>query len=150
MTRLDFIQRYGPIFEHSPWVAERAFDVPGDDLLARFAAVLDSAAQDERLALIRAHPELAAKIELTHSSAAEQQGAGLRALTEVEHRNFAGLNAAYREKFGFPFVICVKENTKSSIIAAAGRRIRNDAGAEQRAAIAEILKIAKYRLEALP
>jgi 2-oxo-4-hydroxy-4-carboxy-5-ureidoimidazoline decarboxylase len=150
MTRLDFIHRYGPLFEHSPWVAERAYDVPGDDLLTRFATVLETATETERLALIRAHPELAAKIELTDSSAAEQQGAGLRALSEPEFLNFRGLNAAYREKFGFPFVICVKENTKSSIIAAAAKRLRNDPAVEQRAAIAEILKIAKFRLEALP
>jgi OHCU decarboxylase len=131
-------------------VAERAYDMPGDNLLSRFAAVLDSATQSEQLTLIRAHPELAAKVDLTAASAAEQQGAGLRALTEPEFVNFRGLNAAYREKFGFPFVICVRENTKSSVIAAASRRLRNNPATEQRAAIAEILKIAKYRLDALP
>jgi OHCU decarboxylase len=150
MTRADFIQRYGPIFEHSPWVAARAYDMPGEALLDRFAAVIEAASAAERLALIRAHPELAARVDLTAASAAEQMGAGLRALTEAEAAHFRGLNTAYREKFGFPFVICVRENTKSSIPAAAGRRIRNDAATEQRQAIAEILKIARYRLEDLP
>lgn len=149
MTRNDFINRYGQLFEHSPWVAARAYDLPGDCLLSRFAAVLDAAHEDERLALICAHPELAAKVDLTDASAAEQQGAGLRALTEPEFLTFHGLNTAYRDKFGFPFVICVRENTKSSIIAAASRRLRNDPATEQQIAIAEILKIAKYRLEAL-
>jgi len=149
MTRNDFINRYAPLFEHSPWVAARAYDIPGDNLMSRFAAALDAATQDERLALIRAHPDLAAKVDLTDASAAEQQGAGLRALTEPEFAAFHGLNAAYREKFGFPFVICVRENTKNSILAAASRRLRNEPAAEQQTAIAEILKIARYRLEAL-
>jgi OHCU decarboxylase len=150
MRREDFLHRYGPLFEHSPWVAERAYDLPGETLLDRFAAVLQAAREAERLALIRAHPELAAKVDLTAASAAEQQGAGLRALTEPEFNNFRALNAAYREKVGFPFVICVRENTKTSILTAAGQRIRNDAATEQRNAIAEILKIAKFRLETLP
>jgi len=149
MTRAEFIQRYGPIFEHSPWVAARAYDMPGETLLDRFAAVLDAASEADILALIRAHPELSAKVDLTAASAAEQMGAGLRALTEAEAAHVRGLNNAYREKFGFPFVICVRENTKSSILAAAGRRLRNDAATEQRQAIAEILKIARYRLEDL-
>jgi OHCU decarboxylase len=150
MHRDDFLSRYGPLFEHSPWVAERAFDIPGETLLDRFATVLNAASEAERLSLIRAHPELAAKVDLSAASAAEQMGAGLRALTEAENMNFRGLNAAYREKFGFPFVICVRENTKSSILTAAGKRLRNDSATEQRTAIAEILKIAKFRLEALP
>jgi OHCU decarboxylase len=149
LTKDDFIQRYGPLFEHSPWVAARAFDLPGDGLNARFTAVLEAATPAERLGLICAHPELAAKVDLSAASAAEQQGAGLRALTEPEFLNFRGLNAAYREKFGFPFVICVRENTKTSIIAAASRRLRNTPEEEQRTAIAEILKIARYRLEAM-
>jgi OHCU decarboxylase len=150
MTKADFTSLYGPLFEHSPWVAERAYDIQGEDLLSRFATVLAATTEQERLGLIRAHPELAANIDLTAASAAEQRGAGLRGLAALEFDNFRALNAAYREKFGFPFVICVRENTKSSILAAAGQRIRNDAATEQRNAIAEILKIAKFRLEALP
>jgi OHCU decarboxylase len=150
MTKTDFTSLYGPLFEHSPWVAERAYDVPGEDLLSRFETVLAAATEPERLGLIRAHPELAANIDLTAASAAEQHGAGLRGLAALEFDNFRAFNAAYQEKFGFPFVICVRENTKSSILAAAGQRIRNDAATEQRNAIAEILKIASFRLEALP
>jgi 2-oxo-4-hydroxy-4-carboxy-5-ureidoimidazoline decarboxylase len=149
MTRADFIARYGHIFEHSPWVVERAFDLLGEDLHDRFLTVLDQATETEQLALIRAHPELAARVALTDASAAEQQGAGLRALSEAEFAVFSLLNAAYREKFGFPFVICVGENTKVSILAAFEARLGNDQATEQAAALREIGKIAKLRLEAL-
>jgi 2-oxo-4-hydroxy-4-carboxy-5-ureidoimidazoline decarboxylase len=149
MTRADFIARYGHIFEHSPWVVERAFDLLGEDLHNRFLTVLDQATETEQLALIRAHPELAARVALTDASAAEQQGAGLRALSEAEFAVFSRLNAAYREKFGFPFVICVGENTKASILAAFETRLGNDQATEQAAALREIGKIAKLRLEAL-
>jgi 2-oxo-4-hydroxy-4-carboxy-5-ureidoimidazoline decarboxylase len=150
MTRADFVQKYGEIFEHSPWVVERAFDLPGNDVHGRFLTVLDRATEAEQLALIRAHPELAARVALTQASAAEQQGAGLRALSEAEFEQFSRLNAAYREKFSFPFVICVGENTKTSILAAFETRLANDAATERATAVREIGKIAKLRLAALP
>jgi OHCU decarboxylase len=151
MGKAEFVQTYADIFEHSPWVPERAFcRGPFADKLslhAAFVAVVNEAGEDEKLALIRAHPELGARIALTDASTAEQQGAGLKNLTEEEFNRFSALNAAYREKFGFPFVICVRRHTKSSILAAFAERLAQNQAAERAAALAEIYEIAKLRLE---
>jgi len=151
MDKAEFVQTYADIFEHSPWVPERAFARgPFADkfsLLAAFIAVVDEAGEDMQLGLIRAHPELGARIALTDASTAEQQGAGLKNLTEAEFAQFTALNAAYRQKFGFPFVICVRRHTKSSILAAFAERLAHDPAAERATALAEIAEIAKLRLE---
>jgi len=150
MTRAEFLHRYKDVFEHSPWVVERAFDQAGEEnFVEKCRAVIGAALAEERLALIRAHPELAAKVELTVSSTAEQLGAGLRTLTAAEFEEFSALNAAYREKFGFPFVICVREHTKASILAHFRARLQHDTAAEEQTALDEILKIGALRLEAL-
>ncbi len=148
VTRSEFLARYKDVFEHSPWIVERAYD-RGGAFLAACAAVIAEATGEERRGLIRAHPELAARVELTAASTSEQLGAGLRALTAEEFTAFSELNAAYREKFGFPFVICVREHTKSSILAQFRARLGNDVAAEERTALAEIGKIAALRVEAL-
>jgi 2-oxo-4-hydroxy-4-carboxy-5-ureidoimidazoline decarboxylase len=142
------MDRYAGIFEHSPWVAERALQKPGD-FLTNALAVIRDATDEEQKSLIRAHPELAAKIDLTDASAAEQQRAGLRSLTPAEFEQFSTLNAGYQDKFGFPFVICVREHTKQSILDAIAARLHNDENTEQKTALDEIGKIAKYRLEAV-
>jgi OHCU decarboxylase len=147
----EFVNKYAGIFEHSPWVPERAFSRgPFPDktaLHAAFVAVVNEAGEDKQLDLIRAHPELGARIALTDASTAEQQGAGLKNLTEAEFVQFTALNAAYREKFGFPFVICVRRHTKSSILAAFAERLAHDPAAERATALAEVHEIAKLRLE---
>jgi len=148
MTRSEFLARYQHIFEHSPWIIERAYD-RGGDFLPTCQAVIAEATEEEQLGLIRAHPELAAKMELTAASTSEQQGAGLKTLTEDEFAEFSALNAAYREKFGFPFVICVREHTKSSILSHFKARLAHDAATEQQTALTEINKIAALRLDAL-
>lgn len=149
-SKAAFIATYGHIFEHSPWIAERAFAYAPFANLAHlheaFCNVLNGASMDEKLALIRAHPELGAKIALTDASTAEQKGAGLKSLTADEYEQFTALNAAYRDKFGFPFIICVRENTKSSILAAYQARLGNDQASEYQTALAEIAKIAWLRL----
>jgi len=151
MDKAEFVKTYADIFEHSPWVPERAFARgPFADkaaLLTAFVAVVDEAGEEKQLALIRAHPELGARIALTDASTAEQQGAGLKNLTEEEFTRFSALNAAYNEKFGFPFVICVRRQTKSSILAAFTQRLAHDPAAERATALAEIHEIAKLRLE---
>jgi len=151
VEKAEFVQTYADIFEHSSWVPERAFARgPFADkvaLHAAFVAVVEEAGEAAQLALIRAHPELGARIALTNASTAEQQGAGLKSLTAEEFARFSALNAAYREKFGFPFVICVRRHTKSSILAAFEQRLTHDAAAERAAALAEIAEIAKLRLE---
>ena len=151
MDQAEFVEKYADIFEHSPWVPERAFArgpfADKASLHAAFVAVVDEAGEAAQLALIRAHPQLGAKIALTEASTAEQQGAGLKSLTEQEFARFSGLNAAYNEKFGFPFVICVRRHTKTSILAAFAQRLTHDAATERAAALAEIAEIAKLRLE---
>jgi OHCU decarboxylase len=151
MDKAEFVKTYADIFEHSSWIPERAFELgPFADkaaLHAAFVAVVNEAGAEQQLALIRAHPELGARIALTDASTAEQQGAGLKNLTEEEFSRFSALNAAYNEKFGFPFVICVRRHTKSSILAAFAQRLTHDPATERATALAEIYEIAKLRLE---
>ena len=140
------------LFEHSPWVEARADARPSSgDRHADLMAVLYDATPEEQLALIRAHPELAGKAAvdgtLTDASAAEQASAGLDRLTQAEFDRFHALNAAYREKFGFPFIICVRLTDKAGILAAMERRLANDRGAEITEALQQIGEIVRLRLE---
>jgi OHCU decarboxylase len=149
-----FVARYGALFEHSPWVAEAAFaDGPFADDAARLGAMVaavEHAPREQQLALIRAHPDLAGRAaiagELTADSAREQAAAGLDRLTRDEYAAFTRTNAAYRERHGFPFVICAREHDKHSILAAAAERLEHDTDTEIGVALAEIAKIARLRL----
>src|SRR3954463_15760507 len=141
-----FVARYGALFEHSPWVAREAYRRgPRDDLPAAFEAALREAPREERLAVVRAHPELAGREaaagELTAASTREQAGAGLDRLTAEELAAWRALNHAYRERFGFPLVVCVREHTKDSILAWGRGRLDNDADQELGIAIGEVVKI---------
>ena len=152
--RQTFIDRYGALFEHSSWVVERAAErLPLPDLHAGLMQVVHDATPEEQLALIRAHPELAGKAAidktLTEASAAEQASAGLDRLTPNEFDRFHALNAAYREKFGFPFIICVRRTDKAGILAAMERRLANDRDTEIAAALDEIGEIVRLRLESI-
>ncbi|WP_065846044.1 2-oxo-4-hydroxy-4-carboxy-5-ureidoimidazoline decarboxylase [Sphingobium sp. Ndbn-10] len=154
MDRADFIRHYGELFEHSPWVVERAADRPRtDDLHRDLMAVVETATGEERLALVRAHPELAGKAavarELTAASAAEQAAAGLDSLTQAEFDRFHELNAAYQGRFGFPFIICVRRTDKAGILAAMEQRLGSDRETELARAIAEIGEIVRLRLKDL-
>jgi OHCU decarboxylase len=150
-----FVARNGALFEHSPWVAEAAWeDGPfADDeaLLAAKVAAVRRAPRESQLALIRAHPDLAGRAavagELTADSAREQASAGLDRLTPEEYEAFTRTNAAYRERHGFPFVICAREHDKTSILAAAAERLEHDTETEVGVALDEIAKIARLRLE---
>ena len=156
--REAFVATYGPLFEHSPWVAEDAYaNGPYADRAALYDGLVEAmyaAPRERQVALVRAHPDLAGKaaIEgtLTPDSRREQSSAGLDRLTRAEYEALTSANAAYRERFGFPFVICVRDHDKDSILAAAQERARNEPDAELRAALAEIARIAHHRLEALP
>jgi 2-oxo-4-hydroxy-4-carboxy-5-ureidoimidazoline decarboxylase len=155
VTREEFIARYATLFEHSPWVVERAADVlPLPDLFGGLMAVVHEATTDEQIALIRAHPELAGKAAidgtLTTASAAEQASAGLDRMTAAEYAAFHRLNAAYRERFGFPFVICVRRTTKVGILAAMEARLAHDRPTEIAAALSEIGEIVRLRLADMP
>ena len=153
-----FVQRYGGIYEHSPWVAERADahvdDGAGIDVIARVMAdCVDNAALDQQLELIRAHPDLAGKAqiagELTPDSTSEQASAGLDQCSADEYEQFQDLNDRYYEKFGFPFVMAVKNSSRAEILAAFAARLENDPTTEFETALCEIHKIARLRLEAL-
>lgn len=140
------------LFEHSPWIEARADALPSSgDRHADLMAVVHAATPEEQLALIRAHPELAGKAAidktLTEASAAEQASAGLDRLTEAEFAQFHALNAAYRERFGFPFIICVRLTDKAGILAAMEARLANDRDTEIATAIAQIGEIVRLRLE---
>ena len=155
MNRTGFATTLGFAFELSPWVVQRAYDAaPFDSVEALHAAtmaVLEAAPEAERLALIRAHPELASKAAiaktLTAESNAEQASAGLDTLTPEEFERFHALNAAYRTRFGFPFIIAVRLNDKTSILAAMQTRLANDQAAEIAEAIKQIGLISKLRLQ---
>jgi OHCU decarboxylase len=147
----------GPVFEHSPWVAERAWasrPFDGVDGLHRaMMAVIARATPDEQFALLRAHPDLAGKAAragtMTADSTREQAGAGLDRMSDADYARFERLNTAYRDKFGFPFIIAVRRHTRDSILAAYEVRLQNDRETEMKAALAEVGLITRFRLEAL-
>ena len=149
-----FMRRFGSLYEHSPWVAEgawarRPYDGAGG-LRAAFEATVRDAPAERRIALIRAHPELAGREaregSLTAESAGEQASAGLDRLTAGELAELAALNAAYRERFGFPMVVAVREHTKETIFRQAHDRLANSREQEIDTAVDEILKIGRLRL----
>jgi OHCU decarboxylase len=152
--REAFVARFGGIFEASPWIAAAAWErgpyASAAALHTSMVAIVDGAPREARHDLIRAHPDLAGKAAiagtLTPESTREQAAAGLDRLTPAQHARLLELTAAYRERFGFPFVICAREHTADSIIAAATERLTHDPDAEERTALAEIAKIAALRL----
>ena len=152
-----FSARLGGIYEHSPWVAQRAWPRrPFASVQALQAAMQDAliAAQpSEQLALIRAHPELAGRLaiagQLTEASRSEQSAAGLNQCTPEEFAQLQALNFAYRAKFGFPFIVAVRGLTRAGIIAAMRRRLGNTIDEERAASLREIGRIAQLRLQDL-
>ncbi|MBC7739023.1 MAG: allantoinase PuuE [Candidatus Saccharibacteria bacterium] len=160
MTSDRFVALYCSIFEHSPWIAERAFELelgPAHDsatgLHNALARMFRSATHHERLGVLRAHPDLAGKLAaartLTPDSTAEQASAALDALTDDERSTFQALNTAYVAKHGFPFIIAVRDHTKASILTAFETRLHNDTETEFTMACAQVERIAALRLKAL-
>ena len=158
MEKADFVAKFGGIFEHSPWIAERAWELelgPAHDTPAglhnALARMFRSATEAERLGVLTAHPDLAGKLaaakRLTAESTAEQASAGLDALTDAERARFTELNTAYVARHGFPFIIAVRDNTKASILAAFETRLNNDRATEFTTACAQVERIARLRLE---
>jgi OHCU decarboxylase len=150
----EFVARLSGVFEHSPWVAEAVLPGrPFADVAAlhgAMVAAVRSAGTDAALTLLRAHPELARRAPLTAESAAEQGGMGLDRLAEDEAVRFEALNLAYRERFGFPFIIAVRgQRDRAAILAALTGRLAHDAPTELAAALAEVAKIARFRLDDL-
>lgn len=151
MNRESFVHAVGWVFEHSPWVAERAWlnrPFAGLDALHKaMTAVVAEASLHEQITLIRAHPDLGAKARMSDASVGEQAGAGLDRLTPGEFDRLRHLNAAYREKFGFPFIYAVKGSTKHDILEALESRLHGEPEAERATALAHIYRIAQFRLE---
>lgn len=158
MDRASFVARFGGIFEHSPWVAERAWALelgPAHDTAAglhnALARAFRSASRAERLGVLTAHPDLAGKLaaarRLTAESTAEQASAGLDALTDAERIEFTELNNAYTARHGFPFIIAVRDNTKATILDAFRRRLEQDNEVEFTEACRQVERIAELRLK---
>lgn len=158
MSKARFVAEFGGIFEHSAWIAERAYDLekgPTHDCAAGVHNLLcrmfRSASADERLGVLNAHPDLAGKLaaakRLTAESTSEQASAGLDSLTDKERETFTTLNTAYVEKFGFPFIIAVRDHDKASILAAFERRIDHSRDTEFAEACRQVERIAEFRLQ---
>jgi len=147
----SFVAALGWIFEHSPWVAERAFHArPFANLDALHAVMreqVERATVAERLALLQAHPDLGARARLSRASTAEQAGVGLDSLTPSELDQLHRLNAAYRGRFGFPFLLAVKGSTKHDILLALQARMGASPEDEFREALRQVYRIARFRLE---
>lgn len=159
MTLGEFLRVYGGIYEHSPWIAEGAYAARAGmttvlALHAAMKAAVAAAPRDKKLALIKAHPDLACapadQAKLTQSSVSEQKGAGLNQCTQEEYAEFQRLNADYRKKFGFPFIIAVKGLNRHDILQAFRKRINNAPDDEFSTALGQIDRIAYFRLMALP
>ena len=151
----EFVRIIGPVFEHSPWIAEATWPKrPFENREALHAALRETvhtAGEEKQLALIHAHPDLVGRLalagQLTHESTGEQASAGLNQLTPEEIEWFQKNNAAYKEKFGFPFVICARLNKKEAILDGFKARLQNSREQEIKTALEEIGKIARLRLE---
>ncbi|MBN9670607.1 2-oxo-4-hydroxy-4-carboxy-5-ureidoimidazoline decarboxylase [Roseibium aggregatum] len=158
VNRMDkdaFLAAFGDVAEHSPWVAEKAFDAAPfqtrESVISAFEQAMTAAHRNEQLALIRAHPDLAGKAaiagDIAVDSRKEQAGAGLDRLTGAEFERFTDLNGRYLETFGFPFIFAVKGSTKHMILAAFEDRIGNDPDKEFQVALTQIARIFRFRLE---
>src|SRR5438552_5553613 len=153
----DVVAALANTFEYSPWIAQRAAAArPFAGVKALFSAMkaaVDRAPHELRLALIKAHPDLANKTQraagLTAESSAEQNSAGLDRLSDAEYVAFERVNNAYRAKFGFPYIVCVRRHSKDSILRDFERRLPNDAKAEMQTSIEEICRIAALRIDQL-
>ena len=150
MSREDFTATVAPVFEHSPWIAARTCSrrpfASREELRAELARTVRQATEEEKLSLIRAHPDLAERAELTRESQGEQKRAGLSALSEAEKAKFRQSNLEYRARFGFPFVICARMNNKQAMLDAFATRLQNSPEQERETALGEIFKIAQLRL----
>jgi 2-oxo-4-hydroxy-4-carboxy-5-ureidoimidazoline decarboxylase len=146
-----FIERFGGIFENAPWVASRIAArrpfASVADLFGAMRKAIDGAAGEETLALLRGHPELAFSGAMTRDSVGEQNAAGLDRLSDVQRTRFGELNKAYRERFGFPFILCVRRHGRDSILREFERRLSLSADQERRTALDEVLRIGALRLD---
>jgi len=153
LSKEAFVEQLGWVFEHSPWVAEKAWEHrPWASLEALHHSLVQAvqeAPKEARLALIRAHPDLGSRARMAQASVAEQKGAGLDALTPAEFERIQALNRAYADKFGFPFILAVRGKSKAEVFKAMEERLPNPPELEFQTALEEIYKIARFRLAEL-
>jgi 2-oxo-4-hydroxy-4-carboxy-5-ureidoimidazoline decarboxylase len=151
LDRAGFVETLGWIFEDSPWVANRAWQsrpfAGVDQLHAAMIDAVENAEAAGRIALLRAHPDLGTRARISPASATEQTGAGLDHLTPPEFDRLHRMNTAYRDKFGFPFLLAVKGSTKADILRALEARLNAPPDAELREALRQVYRIARFRLE---
>jgi len=159
MNEEDFLTRFAGVFEHSPWIARRVWLAgvterhdTANGLIEAFSAVIRSASEEQKLALLRAHPPLAVarerQSELTAASRSEQQGAGLDRCRPEEFDEFRELNARYRAKFGFPFIMAVKGYDRQQILQSFRSRLGNDRDREFDTALEQVIRIGGFRITA--
>lgn len=160
LTHNTFLDHFGGVYENSAWIAEMLFDSKGhfeaekpSDLAGPMAKIVETAPQELQMALLRAHPDLAGKLALsgtlTADSTSEQASAGLDQCSQEELDAFTALNAAYRKKFDFPFILAVRDRSRTEILENFKKRVAHDVGTEYREALNQVHQIAKLRLEAL-
>lgn len=153
MSSEEFTEALGAIFEHTPAIARRTWDdrpfASTADLQAKMVTLVNAMTEAQKLALIQAHPDLGSKAKMAEASVSEQAGAGLDRLSVEEFDRFQCLNRSYREKFNFPFIVAVKNHTKTSILEAFKQRLDNSFETEMQQALAEISEIARFRLESV-
>ncbi|WP_374332154.1 2-oxo-4-hydroxy-4-carboxy-5-ureidoimidazoline decarboxylase [Aestuariivirga sp.] len=151
MSPRAFIEAFGDVAEHSPWVAREADAsrpfASREALVRHFETAIRAANRDARLALLRAHPDLATRAKLTDDSTKEQAGAGLNTLTAEEFARFTDLNTRYKQRFGFPFIFAVKGATKHMILDSFTARVGNDAEVEFETALQQVCRIFRFRIE---
>ena len=151
MTPRAFVEVFGDVAEHSPWVAREADAsrpfASRDALVKQFETAVRAANRDAQLALLRAHPDLATRAKLTDDSTREQAGAGLGTLAAEEFKRFTALNTRYRERFGFPFIFAVKGATKHMILGSFEARVGNDSATEFETALQQVCRIFRFRIE---
>jgi 2-oxo-4-hydroxy-4-carboxy-5-ureidoimidazoline decarboxylase len=153
MSETEFISSLGAIFEHSPWVAasvanKRPFSSL-ESLETEMVNAVKTAPLETQLTLIRAHPDLGAKLKMSQQSVSEQAGLGLDRLSQIEFEHFSSLNNAYREKFGFPFIVAVRNHSRASVLEQFVVRLENTVELEVETALEQIFEIARFRLNDL-
>jgi 2-oxo-4-hydroxy-4-carboxy-5-ureidoimidazoline decarboxylase len=150
MSQTEFVEVLGAVFEETPVIAQAAWHqrpfANVTELHQQMVAIVTAMSPAEQLALICAHPDLGSKAKMAEASVQEQTGVGLDRLTASEYEQFQTLNAAYKEKFGFPFIVAVKNHTKDSILEAFQHRLSHTSEAEIVQCLAEIAEIAEFRL----
>ncbi|MBC7823770.1 MAG: 2-oxo-4-hydroxy-4-carboxy-5-ureidoimidazoline decarboxylase [Candidatus Parcubacteria bacterium] len=153
MSQSEFVERLGAVFEETPTIAQQVWEqrpfADVDNLHQKMTAIVKLMSQTDQLRLIRAHPDLGSKAKMAEASVQEQSGVGLDRLSSQEYARFQSLNQAYKDKFGFPFIIAVKNHSKSSVLYTFDQRLKNSLSAEITQALIEISTIAHFRLMSL-